>query len=228
MGFSDARLAKLTGLAVEEVTRRRRALDVRPVFKRIDTCAAEFASPTAYMYSTYETPFAGRQSDEAAPSDRKKVVILGGGPNRIGQGIEFDYCCCHAAFALKEVGLRNHHDQLQSGDRVDRLRHLRPALFRAAYRRGRAGDHRDRADERHAAWRDRAVRRADAAQARRVACSARRYRSSARRRTPSTSPRTATASSSSSTRSSCVSRRAALPRARARRAPPPTRSAIRS
>ncbi len=104
MGFSDARLGRLTGLDAEEVSARRRALGVRPVFKRIDTCAAEFASPTAYMYSTYETPFAGRTSDEAAPSARDKVVILGGGPNRIGQGIEFDYCCCHAAFALREAG----------------------------------------------------------------------------------------------------------------------------
>ncbi len=104
MGFSDARLARLTGLSVDEVTRRRHALGVRPVFKRIDTCAAEFASPTAYMYSTYEPPFAGTPSDEAAPSDAKKVIILGGGPNRIGQGIEFDYCCCHAAFALHEAG----------------------------------------------------------------------------------------------------------------------------
>jgi carbamoyl-phosphate synthase large subunit len=104
MGFSDARLGKLTGLSAEEVTKKRRALAVRPVFKRIDTCAAEFASPTAYMYSTYETPFAGRPADEAAPSAAKKVVILGGGPNRIGQGIEFDYCCCHACFALKEAG----------------------------------------------------------------------------------------------------------------------------
>ncbi len=103
-GFSDARLAQLAGLASDEVTRRRRALGVRPVFKRIDTCAAEFASPTAYMYSTYETPFAGAPHDEAAPSGRRKVAILGGGPNRIGQGIEFDYCCCHAAFALKEAG----------------------------------------------------------------------------------------------------------------------------
>ena len=104
MGFSDARLAKLTGQTLDAVAARRRALDVRPVFKRIDTCAAEFASPTAYMYSTYEAPFAGRTACEAAPSDRKKVVILGGGPNRIGQGIEFDYCCCHASFALKEAG----------------------------------------------------------------------------------------------------------------------------
>jgi carbamoyl-phosphate synthase large subunit len=104
MGFSDARLSRLTGLATEEVTKRRHALGVRPVFKRIDTCAAEFASPTAYMYSTYETPFAGRTACEAEPSDRRKVIILGGGPNRIGQGIEFDYCCCHASFALREVG----------------------------------------------------------------------------------------------------------------------------
>ncbi len=104
MGFSDARLAVLTKRHETDVTAARHALGVRPVFKRIDTCAAEFASPTAYMYSTYETPFNGHAIDEAAPSNRKKVVILGGGPNRIGQGIEFDYCCCHAAFALKEVG----------------------------------------------------------------------------------------------------------------------------
>jgi carbamoyl-phosphate synthase large subunit len=104
MGFSDARLGKLTGISAETVTQKRRALDVRPSFKRIDSCAAEFASPTPYMYSTYAQPFAGVAVCEAAPSDRKKIVILGGGPNRIGQGIEFDYCCCHAAFALKEAG----------------------------------------------------------------------------------------------------------------------------
>ena len=103
-GFSDARLAKLTGETTAAVTQKRQNLSVRPVFKRIDTCAAEFASPTAYMYSTYEAPFAGRAVDEAAPSAKKKVIILGGGPNRIGQGIEFDYCCCHAAFALKDAG----------------------------------------------------------------------------------------------------------------------------
>jgi carbamoyl-phosphate synthase large subunit len=104
MGFSDPRLAKLTGETTADVTQKRHGLGVRPVFKRIDTCAAEFASPTAYMYSTYDVPFAGRAVDEAAPSDKKKVIILGGGPNRIGQGIEFDYCCCHAAFALKDAG----------------------------------------------------------------------------------------------------------------------------
>ena len=104
MGFSDARLATLTGRSENEVRQQRHALDVRPVFKRIDTCAAEFASPTAYMYSTYAQPFAGAAANEARPSDKKKVVILGGGPNRIGQGIEFDYCCCHACFALKDAG----------------------------------------------------------------------------------------------------------------------------
>jgi len=104
MGFSDARLAVLAGKSEAEVKALRRSLGVRPVFKRIDTCAAEFASPTAYMYSTYAAPFAGAPADEARPSDAKKVVILGGGPNRIGQGIEFDYCCCHACFALDDAG----------------------------------------------------------------------------------------------------------------------------
>ncbi|MEC9245068.1 MAG: carbamoyl-phosphate synthase large subunit [Pseudomonadota bacterium] len=104
MGFSDARLASLTKKETEEIQKKRHSLGVHPVFKRIDTCAAEFAAPTAYMYSTYELPFAGAVADEARVSDRKKVVILGGGPNRIGQGIEFDYCCCHAAFALADAG----------------------------------------------------------------------------------------------------------------------------
>lgn len=103
-GFSDARLASLCGKDAEEVAALRAEMAVRPVFKRIDTCAAEFASPTAYMYSTYEAPFAGEPRSETGVSDRDKVVILGGGPNRIGQGIEFDYCCCHAAFALRDVG----------------------------------------------------------------------------------------------------------------------------
>ncbi len=111
MGFSDARLAKLAGLAEADVREARRVAGVRPVFKRIDTCAAEFASPTAYMYSTYErglvqTSGAGLSapSCESMPTDREKIIILGGGPNRIGQGIEFDYCCCHACFALTAAG----------------------------------------------------------------------------------------------------------------------------
>ncbi|MDB5656996.1 MAG: carbamoyl-phosphate synthase large subunit, partial [Tardiphaga sp.] len=104
MGFSDARLSVLAGMTEDEVKTLRRSLDVRPVFKRIDTSAAEFASPTAYMYSTSESPFAGAVEDESRPTDKNKVIILGGGPNRIGQGIEFDYCCCHACFALHDAG----------------------------------------------------------------------------------------------------------------------------
>jgi carbamoyl-phosphate synthase large subunit len=133
MGFSDKRLAYLAlksanlrgmergiargsgliheavkamtgGVTEDEVRKLRHKLGVRPVFKRIDTCAAEFEAKTPYMYSTYEAPLFGEAENEAQPSDRKKVVILGGGPNRIGQGIEFDYCCVHACFALSEVG----------------------------------------------------------------------------------------------------------------------------
>ena len=133
MGFSDNRLARLAlasthiregmekaayspgltgealqamagGVTEKQVRELRHKLGVRPVFKRIDTCAAEFEAKTPYMYSTYEAPSFGRSECEAQPSDRKKVVILGGGPNRIGQGIEFDYCCCHACFALEDQG----------------------------------------------------------------------------------------------------------------------------
>ncbi|MFY0660529.1 MAG: carbamoyl-phosphate synthase large subunit [Shimia sp.] len=104
LGFSDARLSKLAGLTESDVRKARITLGVTAVFKRIDTCAAEFEAQTPYMYSTYETPMMGDVECEARPSDRKKVVILGGGPNRIGQGIEFDYCCCHACYALTEQG----------------------------------------------------------------------------------------------------------------------------
>ena len=104
LGFTDARLAKLTGRTEDNVRRARINLGVNAVFKRIDTCAAEFEAQTPYMYSTYETAAMGDVECEARPSNRKKVVILGGGPNRIGQGIEFDYCCCHACFALTDQG----------------------------------------------------------------------------------------------------------------------------
>ena len=108
MGFSDAKLAKLAHSTETEVRAARQSLGVRPVFKRIDTCAAEFAAKTPYMYSTYEAGAFGRAPEcESNPSDRKKAIILGGGPNRIGQGIEFDYCCCHAAFALAELGVES-------------------------------------------------------------------------------------------------------------------------
>ncbi len=109
MGFSDKRLAELTGNTEEAVRDQRHALDVRPVYKRIDTCAAEFAAKTPYLYSTYEHPLFGQEKAdcEALPTAREKVVILGGGPNRIGQGIEFDYCCCHAAFAMEDLGMES-------------------------------------------------------------------------------------------------------------------------
>jgi carbamoyl-phosphate synthase large subunit len=103
LGFADKRLAELTGKKAADIAAQRRSLGVVPVYKRIDTCAAEFASATPYMYSTYEGGY-GTPACEADPTDRQKVVILGGGPNRIGQGIEFDYCCVHAAYALKEAG----------------------------------------------------------------------------------------------------------------------------
>ncbi|HMY76586.1 MAG TPA: carbamoyl-phosphate synthase large subunit, partial [Blastocatellia bacterium] len=98
MGFSDARIADLLKVSEDELRAKRLAENIRPVYKRVDTCGAEFESFTPYLYSTYETEC------ESNPSDRKKIMILGSGPNRIGQGIEFDYCCCHAAFALKEDG----------------------------------------------------------------------------------------------------------------------------
>ncbi len=104
MGFSDARLAKLAKVKEAAVRTQRLALNVTAVYKRIDTCAAEFAAPTPYMYSTYETGLAGLPQCEAKPTGKTKVVILGGGPNRIGQGIEFDYCCCHACFSLTKAG----------------------------------------------------------------------------------------------------------------------------
>ena len=165
MGFSDARLASLTRREAGDVARLREKLDVHPVFKRIDTCAAEFASPTAYMYSTYETPFAGALADEAQVSDRKKVVILGGGPNRIGQGIEFDYCCCHAAFALKDAGYEaimincNPETVSTDYDTSDRL-YFEPLTAEDVLEILRA-----EMASRHAARRHRAVRRPDAAEA---------------------------------------------------------------
>ena len=108
MGFSDARLAHLIGKTEEDVTTLRKSQGLHPVFKRVDSCAAEFEARTPYLYSTYESPSFGAATEcEAQPSTREKVIILGGGPNRIGQGIEFDYCCCHAAFAMKDAGFES-------------------------------------------------------------------------------------------------------------------------
>ena len=149
MGFSDDRLARLTGLSPADVSARRAALGIAPVFKRVDTCAAEFPSRTPYMYSTYETDGGGAAECESDPTARDKVVILGGGPNRIGQGIEFDYCCVHAAFALKEAGYEtimvncNPETVSTDYDTSDRL-YFEPltaedviALIRVEQRRGR-------------------------------------------------------------------------------------------
>ena len=109
LGFSDARLGELTGTSEAAARGHRHGLGVRPVYKRIDTCAAEFAAKTPYLYSTYEHPAWGKDEPEceAMISDRKKAMIIGGGPNRIGQGIEFDYCCCHAAFAMEDLGIES-------------------------------------------------------------------------------------------------------------------------
>ena len=105
LGFSDARLARLTGQSEMDVRKVRHEVGVRPVYKRIDTCAGEFRATTPYMYSTYETGSLGQKPMcESEPSAARKAIILGGGPNRIGQGIEFDYCCCHACFALHDAG----------------------------------------------------------------------------------------------------------------------------
>ncbi len=107
MGFSDQRLAQLCGGDEKTVREFRRERNVKPVYKRVDTCAAEFAAKTPYMYSAYEPPYGKETISESRPSDRRKVIILGGGPNRIGQGIEFDYCCCHAAFALADIDVES-------------------------------------------------------------------------------------------------------------------------
>jgi carbamoyl-phosphate synthase large subunit len=104
IGFSDKKLSELTNTSEDAVRRKRTALKILPVFKKVDTCAAEFKSFTPYMYSTYQRNFSINSECESDPSSKKKIIILGGGPNRIGQGIEFDYCCCQASFALKDAG----------------------------------------------------------------------------------------------------------------------------
>ena len=104
IGFSDKKLSELIRITETVVRKKRIALKVLPVFKKVDTCAAEFKSFTPYMYSTYQRNFSIKSECESDPSIKKKIIILGGGPNRIGQGIEFDYCCCQASFALKEQG----------------------------------------------------------------------------------------------------------------------------
>ena len=141
--------------AYQQLIRQHRLThNIIPAYYRVDTCAAEFEAFTPYLYSTYE------RGDEAAPTNNRKVVILGGGPNRIGQGIEFDYCCVQACYALKQLGYRNDHGQLQSRNGEHRLRHRRSPVLRAAD----AGRCVERDRRRKTGGCDRAVRRADADQ----------------------------------------------------------------
>ena len=196
---------------------RRLACGVHPVYKRVDTCAAEFATSTAYLYSTYE------EECEADPTPRPKIMILGGGPNRIGQGIEFDYCCVHAALALREDGYEtimvncNPETVSTDYDTSDRL-YFEPLTLEDVH-----GDHRPR----EAAGRDRAVRRPDAAQARAPARSGRRAdhrhqpRLDRRRRGPRALPAAADASSA------CASRRTRRRATRSARSSSRARSASR-
>ncbi len=154
LGFSDAQIAHMRGLGDDEVRQGRIGQGIKPVYKLVDTCAAEFEAYTPYYYSTYE------EENEFRETEREKVVILGGGPNRIGQGIEFDYCCVQASYRPEGDGHREHHGQQQPGDGQHGLRHLGQALFRAAHQGGRAQYHRCG----EAAGSHRPVRRADPAQ----------------------------------------------------------------
>ena len=140
LGISDAEIAARAGTSEELVRAKRRGWGVRPAYRRVDSCAAEVEASSNYFYSTWG------EADEAPPDGAKpRVVILGSGPNRIGQGIEFDYCCVHAAQALPRARLRGGDGQLQPGDGLDRLRHVGPPLLRAARRGGGARDLRPRA-----------------------------------------------------------------------------------
>ena len=166
LGFSDRQLAHLTGGGLTEanIREQRKAADLLPTYRLVDTCAAEFEAYTPYYYSTYG------DEDETRGGEKRKVMILGGGPNRIGQGIEFDYCCCHAAFALEGGRFRDDHGQLEPGNGFHRLRHQRQTVFRAADARRRAQHLRAR----KVLGRHRAVWRPDAAQPRRRVAGKRR------------------------------------------------------
>ena len=159
-GFSDAQIAQLRGDTEAEVRGVRHGLGIRPVYKTVDTCAGEFPALTPYHYSSYDF------ETEVTPSERTKVVIIGSGPNRIGQGVEFDYSCVHASFALSDAGLRDRHGQLQPRDRLDGLRHERPPVLRAADARGRARGAARRGAVRRDPRRHLPARRPDAARAR--------------------------------------------------------------
>ena len=238
--FRAAQGDGLLGRAARQARRaraRRRCASARASRSACGRCSsastpAPPSSPRRPPTCTRPTSAGCRRRERAAstrpsPSARDKVIILGGGPNRIGQGIEFDYCCCHACFALTQGRHRDHHGQLQPGDGLDRLRHLRPALLRAADRRGRARDHPRRAVEGPAQGRDRAVRRADAAQARRGAGGGRRAdpRHLARRHRPRRGPRPLQGADRQARPQAARERH--RPHARRRRAASPTSSATR-
>ena len=207
MGFSDGRLAgawRLNGKGGQEKVRHlRKKFGVKPVYKRVDTCAAEFESYTPYLYSTYE------EEDEATPTPKKKVIILGSGPNRIGQGIEFDYCCCHASFALREDGYEtimincNPETVSTDYDTSDRL-YFEPLTFEDVFAVYRA-----RVLRRRGSRRDRAVRRADSAESGAAAQSRRRKDHRHHRRNPLIWPKTASASTNCS--KNCKFRRLRAP-----------------
>ena len=211
LGFGDAPARARSGASTgDDVRAARQAAGVDITYKTVDTCAAEFAASTPYHYGTYE------DTSEVAPLTKPAVVILGSGPNRIGQGVEFDYCCVHAAFALSDAGLRDGDGQLQPRDGLDRLRHERPALLRAAVDRGRPQRVPHAAGAGGAARGDRGPRRPDAAEARPRARGGRASRSWARARSRSTSPRTATGSTRCATGSRSRSRPGAPPTTRRR------------
>ena len=151
MGFADARLAELLGATWDEVRKARLAAGIAPVYKVVDTCAGEFEAVTPYFYSTYGS------EDESQPTDRRKVLVLGSGPIRIGQGVEFDYCSVHSVWALQDAGVGGDHRQQQPGDGLHRFRHFGPALFRAAHP-GRRAEHRRQGAARGG---HRPIRRAD-------------------------------------------------------------------
>ena len=189
----------------------RHALGIRPVYKTVDTCAAEFAARTPYHYSSYD------EETEVQPREKPAVIILGSGPNRIGQGIEFDYSCVHASMALSERRLRDRDGQLQPRDGLHRLRHQRPAVLRAADPGGRAGG-RARGDAgRPGRGRHLPARRADAARASPRASRTPGCGSSARRPLPSTSPRSAEPSAGCWPVPDCPRRSTGWPRRSSRR-----------
>jgi carbamoyl-phosphate synthase large subunit len=222
----DALKAMIGATTEEEVRELRHRLGVRPVFKRIDTVAAEFAARTPYMYSTYEAPSFGAPEDESQPTDARKIVILGGGPNRIGQGIEFDYCCCHAAYALREAGYEtimincNPETVSTDYDTSDRL-YFEPLT---------AEDvlevlHVEKSRGELVGWSSSSAARPRSSS--RPRWSGPGSRSSAPRRTRSTWPRIASVSPIWSTAWACASRRTASPAAARRRSRSPSGSAIR-